>query len=95
MIDIKLIRENKDLVKENIKKKFQDEKLPLVDEVFDLDTKWREARVNADTLRAKKNETSKAIGSLMKDGKKEEVKPVEVSKPSIELPKKIELPRRK
>ncbi len=87
MIDIKLIRENKDLVKENIKKKFQDEKLPLVDEVFDLDTKWREARVNADTLRAKKNETSKAIGSLMKDGKKEEAETakLEVKKMNDEI----------
>ena len=50
MIDIKLIRENRDLVKENIKKKFQDEKLPLVDEVFELDKKVREVQVKADTL---------------------------------------------
>ena len=48
MIDIKLIRENKDLVKENIKKKFQDEKLPLVDEVYELDSEYRAARVKAD-----------------------------------------------
>ena len=52
MIDIKLIRENRDLVKENIKKKFQDHKLPLVDEIYDLDVKYREAKQEGDTLRA-------------------------------------------
>ena len=67
MIDIKLIRENKDLVKENIKKKFQDEKLPLVDEVYNLDTEYREARVKADTLRGNKNKMSSKIGELMRD----------------------------
>ena len=55
MIDIKLIRENKELVKENIKKKFQDEKLPLVDEVFDLDIKAREMQTKGDNLKAEKN----------------------------------------
>ena len=55
MIDIKLIRENRDLVKENIKKKFQDHKLPLVDEIYDLDIKYREAKQEGDTLRAEKN----------------------------------------
>ena len=55
MIDIKLIRENRDLVKENIKKKFQDEKLPLVDEVFELDRDVREAKLKGDNLRNEKN----------------------------------------
>ena len=72
MIDIKLIREEKELVKENIKKKFQDEKLPLVDEVYDLDLKWREARKRGDELRASKNKFAKEIGQLMAEGKKEE-----------------------
>ena len=72
MIDIEYIRNNKELVKENIKKKFQDKKLHLVDEVEELDKEWRNARVKADELRAKKNELSKSIGILMKEGKKEE-----------------------
>ena len=72
MIDIKLIREQKELVKENIKKKFQDEKLPLVDEVYDLDLKWREARKRGDELRGLKNKSAKEIGQLMAEGKKEE-----------------------
>jgi seryl-tRNA synthetase len=67
MIDIKLIRENKDLVKENIKKKFQDEKLPLVDEVYEMDIKAREAQTKADNLKAEKNKKSAEIGKLMKD----------------------------
>ena len=54
MIDIKLIRENRDLVKENIKKKFQDEKLPLVDEVYELDKKYRECKTKVDNLKAEK-----------------------------------------
>ena len=76
MIDIKLIRENKDLVKENIKKKFQDEKLPLVDEVFDLDKKVREVQVKVDTLKADKNKLSGEIGKLMKEGKKDEAEEI-------------------
>ncbi|MDD6323111.1 MAG: serine--tRNA ligase [Bacilli bacterium] len=72
MIDIKLIRENKELVKENIKKKFQDQKIPLVDEVYKLDQKNREAKVKGDKLRAEKNEKSTLIGTLMRSGKKEE-----------------------
>ena len=72
MIDIKLIRENSDLVKENIKKKFQDEKLPLVDEVYELDKRVREVQVKADGLKADKNRLSGEIGKLMKDGKKDE-----------------------
>ena len=72
MIDIKLIRENRDLVKENIKKKFQDEKLPLVDEIFELDKRVREVQVRADGVKADKNRLSGEIGKLMKDGKKDE-----------------------
>ena len=76
MIDINLIRENKDLVKENIKKKFQDEKLPLVDEVFELDKKVREVQVKADNLKAEKNRVSGEIGKLMQQGKKDEAEEV-------------------
>ena len=76
MIDIKLIRENKDLVKENIKKKFQDEKLPLVDEVYEMDKRVREVQVKADGLKADKNRMSGEIGKLMKDGKKEEAEEI-------------------
>ena len=76
MIDIKLIRENRDLVKENIKKKFQDEKLVLVDEVFDLDKEVREAKLKGDNLRSEKNNLSKSIGLLMRDGKKEEAEEI-------------------
>ena len=72
MIDIKLIRENKDLVKENIKKKFQDEKLILVDEIFDLDNEYRNIKLNMDEKRALKNKLSSEIGSLMRDKKIEE-----------------------
>lgn len=76
MIDIKLIRENKELVKENIKKKFQDEKLPLVDEVFELDKEVREAKLKGDNLRSEKNNLSKSIGMLMKEGKKDEAEEI-------------------
>ena len=76
MIDIKLIRENKGLVKENIRKKFQDKKLPLVDEVYDLDIECREAKQKGDNLRALKNEKSALIGSLMREGKKDEAEKV-------------------
>ena len=72
MIDIKLIRENPDLVKENIKKKFQDEKLVLVDEVKKLDEEYRALRSKQDDLRGQKNALSKQIGALMAQGKKEE-----------------------
>ena len=72
MIDIKLIRENKDLVKENIKKKFQDKKLPLVDEVYDMDIKYREIKTEADEARSKVNKLSKEIGNLMRDKKTDE-----------------------
>ena len=72
MIDIKFLRENPDVVKQNIKNKFQDEKLPLVDEVIELDAKSREAKGKADALRADRNKISKQIGALMAQGKKEE-----------------------
>ncbi len=76
MIDIKFLRENPDVVKENIKKKFQDKKLPLVDEVIDLDAKSRAAKQEADDLRARRNQLSKQIGGLMKEGKKQEAEAV-------------------
>ncbi|MCD7873234.1 MAG: serine--tRNA ligase, partial [Clostridiales bacterium] len=72
MLDIRFVRENPDIVKENIKKKFQDEKLPLVDEVIELDSEKREAQKKADELRANRNKLSKEIGNLMVQGKKEE-----------------------
>ncbi len=78
MIDIKLIRENKELVKENIKKKFQDDKLSLVDEVYELDIKFREAKAEADNIRADKNKKSSEIGSLMRDKKIEEANALKV-----------------
>ena len=72
MLDIKFVRENKELVKENIKKKFQDEKLPLVDEVVELDKKIRQLKLDGDTLRQERNATSSEIGLLMRDKKIEE-----------------------
>ena len=72
MIDIKFLRENPDAVKENIKKKFQDSKLPLVDEVIELDKESRAAKQEADEIRNKRNSISKEIGALMQQGKKEE-----------------------
>ena len=72
MLDIKFVRENPDLVKENIKKKFQDHKLGLVDEVIDLDKKYRELQLSCDTLRMERNSLSKEIGNLMREGKKDE-----------------------
>ena len=72
MIDIKLIRENKELVKENIKKKFQEQKLPMVDEVYDMDIKYRKIKTEADEARSKVNTLSKEIGVLMRDKKVEE-----------------------
>ena len=72
MIDIKFLRENPEIVKENIKKKFQDKKLPLVDEVIELDKESRAIKGEADNLRASRNKNSKMIGALMAQGKKEE-----------------------
>ena len=72
MLDIKFVRENPDIVKENIKKKFQDKKLPLVDEVIELDQKLRNARLKGDNLRAERNSKSSEIGNLMKNKQVEE-----------------------
>ena len=76
MLDIKFLRENPDLVKENIKKKFQDSKLPMVDEVIELDAQKRDCQKEADNLRAERNKLSKQIGALMGQGKKEEAEEV-------------------
>ncbi len=76
MLDIKFLRENPEIVKENIKKKFQDRKLPLVDEVIELDKQRREGQAEADEIRANKNKISKEIGALMAQGKKEEAEAV-------------------
>ncbi len=76
MIDIKLIRTNPELVKENIKKKFQDEKIELVDKVIELDKKFRETKLECDNLRNMRNVKSKEIGGLMKNGQKEEAEKV-------------------
>ena len=91
MIDIKLIRENKELVKENIKKKFQDKKLPLVDEVYDMDIKYRKIKTEADEKRSKINSLSKEIGNFMRnkdiDGAnkiKDEVASIKESIPELE-----------
>ena len=97
MIDIKLIREDRDLVKENIKKKFQDEKLPLVDEIYEMDIKVREIQTKADNLKADKNKKSGEIGKLMKDKKIDEANKIkeEIAKMADEITKleeeKVEL----
>ena len=87
MLDIKFVRENPDIVKENIKKKFQDNKLPMVDEVIELDKEVREIQQEADGLRAKKNTIAKQIGALMAQGKKDEAEEVkkEVAKNAARL----------
>ena len=76
MLDIKLVRSNPELVKENIKKKFQDEKLPLVDEVLELDAQFRASKGRGDELRQQRNTISKEIGKLMSQGKKDEAQEV-------------------
>ena len=76
MLDIKFLRENPDIVKENIKKKFQDSKLPLVDEVIALDVESRKIQTEAQSLRAKRNALSKQIGELMRQGKKDEAEEI-------------------
>ena len=76
MIDIKFLRENSEVVKQNIKNKFQDRKLPLVDEVIELDKEARAVQQEADDLRANKNKISKQIGALMAQGKKDEAEEV-------------------
>lgn len=87
MLDIKFVRENPDVVKQNIKNKFQNEKLPLVDELIELDEKVRKAQTKADELRASKNKLSKDIGALMSKGQKQEAINLkeEISKISKEL----------
>jgi len=76
MLDIKFLRENPDAVKENIKKKFQDHKLPMVDEVIALDTELRTTKTEVETLRSKRNKASKLIGGLMAQGKKDEAEEI-------------------
>ncbi len=87
MLDIKFLRENPDIVKENIKKKFQNHKLPLVDEVIELDKELRDARLKGDTLRAERNSKSSEIGMLMREKKVDEANAIkaEVSKINDEL----------
>ena len=92
MLDIKFVRENKDKVKENIKKKFQDEKLPLVDEVIELDQKIRELKSTGDSLRQERNATSDEIGALFRDKKVDEAnakkqKVVEINEQLVALEK--------
>ncbi|UYJ40683.1 MAG: serine--tRNA ligase [Lachnospiraceae bacterium] len=93
MIDIKFLRENPNIVKQNIKNKFQDDKLPLVDEVIEFDAKSRQAKQDADALRASRKSISKEIGALMAQGKKEEAeaKKAEVSKNAEKLAELEEL----
>ncbi len=87
MLDMKFLRENPDIVKQNIKNKFQDEKIPMVDEVIALDEKRRTMQQEADELRSRKNTLSKQIGGLMKEGKKDEAEKVkaEVAKDAERL----------
>ena len=93
MIDIKLIRENPELVKENIKKKFQDHKLVLVDEVIELDKKNREAKLNGDNLRSERKRLSDEIGKLMKAGQKEEAGKIRQEVQSVNSELKTEDPK--
>ena len=76
MLDIKFVRSNPEVVKQNIRNKFQDAKLPLVDEVLELDARNREIKQEVEALRAEKNKISKQIGALMAQGKKEEAEEV-------------------
>ena len=85
MLDIKFVRENPDMVKENIKKKFQDEKLPLVDEVIDLDMKYRAAMTEANELRASRNALSKKVGQLMGQAKKDPSKLAEAEEAKAQV----------
>ena len=88
MIDINLIRENRDLVKENIKKKFQDKKLPLVDEVYNMDIECRDTKTKVENIKAEKNKLTKSIGALMAQGKKDEAE--EIKKQIAESTKEVE-----
>ena len=85
MLDIKFVRENPNIVKENIKKKFQDEKLPLVDEVIDLDVKYRAAMTEANELRASRNALSKKVGQLMGQAKKDPSKLAEAEEAKAQV----------
>ena len=76
MLDIKFVRENPEIVKENIRKKFQDNKLPLVDEVLELDKENRSIKQEVEALRAERNKLSKQIGGLMAKGEKEEAEEI-------------------
>jgi seryl-tRNA synthetase len=87
MLDLKFVRENPEIVKENIKNKFQDSKLPLVDEVVELDKENRDAKQKADTLRGERNKISKEIGGLMAKGRKEEAE--ELKKRVVENQKEL------
>ena len=92
MLDIKFVRENKELVKENIKKKFQDKKLPLVDEVLELDEKIRSLKQQGDSMRKDRNTISSEIGSLMRDKKVDEANErkqqvVEINKKLVDIEK--------
>ena len=79
MLDIKFVRENPEIVKENIKKKFQDEKLPLVDKVIDLDKKIRAFKGEAESLRASRNSLSQQIGALMREKKIDEANEIKAT----------------
>ena len=85
MLDIKFVRENPEAVKENIRKKFQDAKLPLVDEVIELDVKYRAAMTEANELRASRNALSKKVGQLMGQAKKDPSKPVEAEEAKAQV----------
>jgi len=88
MLDIKFLRTNPDIVKQNIKNKFQDEKLPLVDQVIELDKEFRESKTRAEALRANRNKVSKQIGALMAQGKKEEAD--EIKKQVTDMAEELE-----
>ena len=88
MLDIKFVRNNPDLVKENIKKKFQDQKIPLVDEAIELDTQIRNIKFIGDELRAKRNAASNEIGALMREKKKEEA--MKIKESVVEINKQLE-----
>ena len=88
MLDIKFLRANPDIVKQNIKNKFQDEKLPLVDKVIELDKEFRESKTRAEALRSNRNKVSKQIGALMGQGKKEEAE--EIKKQVTDMAEELE-----
>ena len=88
MLDIKFLRTNPDIVKQNIKNKFQDDKLPLVDKVIELDKEFRESKTRAEALRANRNKVSKQIGALMGQGKKEEAE--EIKKQVTDMASELE-----